>query len=101
MTERCPHCGASMTVYEHALTPGLVNALFKAVQFVHRQNRNYFHLQKDLDLTKSEFTNFQKLRFHALVAKTDDPGYWLITARGGEFLRGEVAVPRTVRTFRN
>ena len=71
------------------------------MQFVHEANRNRFHLQKDLTLTHSEFTNFQKLRFHALVAKTDDEGYWLITARGGQFLRGEVPVSKTVSTFRN
>jgi hypothetical protein len=50
----------------------------------------------------NEFSNFTKLRFHALVAKVDrKPGYWLITARGGQFLRGEIAVPQRVKTFRN
>lgn len=46
--------------------------------------------------------NFTKLRFHALVAKKDGkPGFWLITSRGGSFLRGEIAVPLKVKTFRN
>jgi hypothetical protein len=99
--QRCPHCGANMAVWSHRLTPGLVSVLVKAIEFVHRTNRNRFHLQKDLDLTKSQFTNAQKLRYHALIAKTDDEGYWLITARGGAFLRGEIKVPATVKTFRN
>jgi hypothetical protein len=92
-----------MSVWEHKLTPGLVDALCAAIEFVHRSNHNRFHLQKDLPgLSKSAYNNFQKLRFHALVAKVDDaPGYWLITARGGQFLRGEIEVPRSVKTFRN
>ena len=41
-------------------------------------------------------------RFHALVAKVDGkPGFWLITSRGGQFLRGEIAIPERVKTFRN
>jgi hypothetical protein len=28
-------------------------------------------------------------------------GYWLITARGAQFLRGEIAAPQRVKTFRN
>jgi uncharacterized protein YaaR (DUF327 family) len=92
-----------MTVWEHRLTPGLVSALVTAIEFVHRAKRNSFHLQRDLaGLSKSAYNNFQKLRFHALVAKIEDkPGYWLITARGGQFLRGKIKVPATVKTFRN
>jgi hypothetical protein len=99
----CPHCGASMQAYKHTLSSGLVSSLIKAIQFVHRVNKNEFHLQHDLtSLTKNEYNNFQKLRFHGLVAKVDSKaGYWLITKRGGQFLRGEIAVPMHVVTFRN
>jgi hypothetical protein len=30
-----------------------------------------------------------------------DSGYWLITKRGNEFLKGSLAVPSKVKTFRN
>ena len=101
--ELCPHCGASMKSFEHSLSSGIVSALVKAIQYVHKAGKNEFHLQRDLtDLTKSEYANFQKLRFHALVAKVDEKaGYWLITKRGGQFLRGEISVPARVKTFRN
>lgn len=29
------------------------------------------------------------------------PGYWGITHRGGQFLKGEIFVPLNVKTFRN
>ena len=101
-TERCPHCGANMKQFWHALNSGLVSVLIKCIQFVHSRGKNEFHLQNDLHMSVNEFSNFTKLRFHALVAKADGkPGYWLITARGGQFLRGEIGVPLRVKTFRN
>jgi hypothetical protein len=102
MTERCPHCGANMKAFFHTLNAGLVATLIKCIQFVHAHNKNEFHLQSDLHLSVNEFSNFTKLRFHGLVAKVDGKaGYWLITSRGGAFLRGEIAVPLKVKTFRN
>jgi hypothetical protein len=87
------------------LSPGLVECLIKAIQAVHRKNQNRFHWHRDLSLTPNESHNFQKLRYHALVAhyeKEDaERGEWLITARGGEFLRGETSVPKAVLVFRN
>jgi hypothetical protein len=91
-----------MKAFWHTLNPGLVSVLVKCIEFVHNHDKNEFHLQDDLHLTVNEFSNFTKLRFHALVAKVHGkPGYWLITARGGQFLRGEIAVPLRVKTFRN
>jgi hypothetical protein len=91
-----------MIAFWHTLNPGLVSVLIKCIQFVHEHNKNEFHLQHDLHLNVNEFSNFTKLRFHALVAKVEGKaGYWLITKRGGEFLRGETSVPLRVKTFRN
>lgn len=59
----------------------------------------------DLHLSHTAAANFQKLRFHGLIAHADENnprnGEWLITKRGGQFLRGEVSVPRRVEIFRN
>ncbi len=82
-----------MKPFWHTLNPGLVSVLIKCIEFVREHDKNEFHLQRDLHLNVNEFSNFTKLRFHALVAKVDSkPGYWLITARGGQFLRGKIAV---------
>jgi len=101
--ERCKCCGASMKSFYHTLSPGIVSGLIRAIQFVHTNKKNQFHLQKDLtNLTKNEYNNFQKLRFHGLIAHVPNKsGYWLITKRGGQFLRGEIAIPDQVQTFRN
>jgi hypothetical protein len=100
--QRCPNCGAGTKSFWHRLTPGLVSCLVAAIRAVHVLGKNEFHLQKDLVLSKTQYTNFHKLRYHALIAKVEGkPGVWLITTRGGQFLRGETAVPIRVLTFRN
>jgi hypothetical protein len=106
MEEYCQHCGASMKAYWHRITPGLVSTLRKIYDRVSLTNTNMVH-KKDLNLTHSEYGNFQKLRFHGLIARyKDDLGHWdrstwIITRRGGQFLRGELRIPVRVRTFRN
>jgi hypothetical protein len=98
-----------MKKFWHRLTPGMVGALEKASKYVY-QHKNEFHLRKDLigknEFTKVEYNNFQKLRYHALVAKVKKRGavkrgYWLITKRGFDFLAGRVSIPDRVQTFRN
>lgn len=60
----------------------------------------------ELELDHSGYGNFQKLRFHALIAKYKKDGRWvrgtwLLTKRGAEFLKGKVEIPAKVQTFRN
>lgn len=103
--EKCPHCGASLKKYWHRLTPGLVNTLVKVYTQVCSTGKNVIN-KKSLNLSHSEYGNFQKLRFHALIAKyiVDGEwhkGEWLITHRGAQFLHGEIQVPVRVLTFRN
>ncbi len=101
----CPHCGASMKAFWHRITPGLVGTLVKVYVKVCSKNENIIH-KNELELTHSEYGNFQKLRFHGLIAKHRiegawREGEWLITKRGGQFLRGEIQIPARVKTFRN
>lgn len=105
MTERCPHCGHELNIIQRParwemLNSGLVRILIKAVIAVHRNNENRFHLQRDLDLSKTEYNNAQKNRYHGLIAHYDrenpKSGEWLITLRGGQFLRGAIVIPRKV-----
>lgn len=100
---KCKHCGANMLSYWQNMSTGLFSALIKAIHYVHRTGKNSFNISKDLtSLTKMQFSNFQKLRFHGLIAH--DPNKkrsWLITKRGGQFLRGEISIPASVHTYRN
>jgi len=103
----CPHCGASMKMYWHHLTPLLVETLVLFYKAVCDKAENCVHMPKDIsELTKTQYNNFQKLRLHGLVAKVKvggvrKRGHWLITRRGAQFLKGELALPRDVQTFRN
>lgn len=103
----CETCGARLMSHWERLTPGLVRSLVKFKAAIYTQNRNRIHYKRETTLNHSELSNFQKLRFHALVAKVYDAkgnreyGYWLLTRRGNQFLKGEIAVPRRVRIFRN
>lgn len=103
---RCPHCGANMKMYWHTLTPSLVKTLIKIYIKISNKGVNQVHPHDEMDLTTSEHMNMTKLRFHGMIAKCRDDagirrGYWLITKRGARFLRGEIAVPKKVQTFRN
>ena len=96
----------SQRVHAHNLTSGLVRILVKIIKKVKSTNKNKVHLQRDLDLTHNEFANLQKLRYFGLIAKFKEggvrtPGYWLITRRGGAFLRNELMIPKKVQTRDN
>lgn len=96
----CPNCGALMKKHWHSLTLGLVGALVKIKTAVITKNENRVHPVRDVELTNNERNNLSKLRYHALIAKSGR-GYWLLTRRGSEFLKGKVAIPKRVLTWRN
>lgn len=96
--EFCPHCGQSIMKHRQALTKGLVGILLKVANY----HKTEFHLQKDVSLTKNEYTNFQKLKFWGLVKKSDKiSGAWSITGIGYKFLMNEIDLPYSVYTFNN
>jgi hypothetical protein len=104
----CEHCHSQSSIYTHRLSPGIVNALIKFKQAVIHHDRNSIHTRLDMDgksfeLTKGEYGNWTMLRYHALVAKDDKAGagYWLLTERGNQFLKGLRMVPLYVRTLNN
>lgn len=105
--DECPHCGAKMKEYTHTLTPGITGALKKVVAAVRSAGENNIGFA---DIPWDSFNrrqNFQKLRYFGLVAHVRDAagrairGRWLITRRGGAFLRGEIQIPSWVTTYRN
>lgn len=108
---KCAYCGANVKKYWHRITPALVDALIKLKRSVIDKGENKVHLLKDFhgqnELTRHEWNNFTKLRYHGLAVKYKDDdgnhkgGYWLLTRRGSQFLRGEIEIPERVQTFRN
>lgn len=110
--ELCEHCGAKLKKYIYPILPVQVHALEKFYNAVIEKNENCVHLQTDMDGTKNELgrserSNWTMLRFHGLVAKYKQKdgsqlrGYWLLTRRGSEFLKGELSIPRSVEVYRN
>lgn len=96
-----------MKIWEHKMTPGLVKGLSKMGIIIRENGKN--------DVNFSEIssgdslavgTNFHKLRYWGLIAHVLEGGNrvrgrWLLTRNGAKFLRGELAVPKTVSTWRN
>jgi len=106
--EICQGCGREMGAYELTITPGIMNALRKMIHSVRLKGVNSIHLVKDTDLTHNEINNITRLRFHGLVAKYYDSvngtkkrrwGYWLVTKRAADFIKGQIELPVSVTVF--
>ncbi|MDX1784187.1 MAG: hypothetical protein R3361_08515 [Aequorivita vladivostokensis] len=87
-----------MVEYTHRLNKGLCNALFRLYQ------AGGVAKISDLSLSKSEYCNFQKLKYWRFVEKvpTDDEdkgGKWQITYWGKAFVEGDFAYEHVV-TYR-
>lgn len=103
---RCVNCKARVRIYKHELSSGLIDILVKFARAVGVKHRNEIHLLQDMDqdntLSRVEYNSFQKLRYHALVAKVRSrPGYWLLTHLGSEFLHRRKKVPKLKASYRN
>lgn len=48
-----------------------------------------------------KYNNFQKLRYFGLITKSENKGFWTLTHRGSEFIKGKIKVQEGVVTFRN
>ena len=95
---RCRHCNALIVTYKHMLTPGLVGALIRFAE----HGSGPVNLG-NTDLSRSQLSNFQKLRYFRLVTKVGPgthSGIWEITEFGRKFLAGEALVSRYIKTFR-
>ena len=97
----CPTCDARLTGRWEYITRGHLTLLTKLHKAIKKHKRNSIHLQKDMELTKNEYANFQKLRYNGLVAHAVETGCWLLTRRGAKFLKQEIDLPKGVLIFRN
>jgi hypothetical protein len=103
---RCLGCGQHVTIYTYTLDDSDVSALLKMWQYVIEHKENKIDM-REVNLNYTERSRTTQLRFHNLITKykTDDGQHekstWLITKRGGEFLRGEEAIPKTTYTYDN
>jgi len=92
----CPHCGEIKTAYVHHLNEPLVYALRQLVDYYNAVKKEA-NLQDDLNLTKNQYNNFQKLQYFGLVKRI--PNGWLPTSIGIGFIEGDCRVYNRVITF--
>lgn len=98
----CEHCGQKIRGRWESLSKGLVSDLVKLYSRVVQTQVNEVHLQNELDLTKNQYNNFQKLRYFGLAVKVKEKsGYWLLTRRGADFLTKSEKISKKVYVSNN
>ena len=97
----CEACGAKIVEYKHSFSHALAVGLFRIYQ-----HRGHSINIKELELTRNQWDNFQKLRYWNLVSKAyrDDgtriSGAWSITHHGIDFVEGRISIKQNVWTYR-
>lgn len=91
----CEHCGAKVVQHKHGLSKSALRGLRK---FAERSKRA-INLNR-CKMTMSEQTNFYKFKYWGIVEQAEESGEWRMTPKGGRFLRGEIPLQHSVRTFR-
>lgn len=89
-TRICPLCSRKIVKYKHTLTRIMIKGLRELYNAGGKAR-----LDK-LNLSNSEFTNFQKLRYFGLAY--NDRYEWTLTELGTLFLAGKIKVNKTVCT---
>lgn len=101
--EFCDNCGQRLPqARKETLSKIKVVILMSAGQLVAERMSNRFKLKEVAACVEpSHYNNFQKLRYHGLIAKLKIDGQpvrneWCITRNGFRFLRGRIALPKYV-----
>lgn len=94
--QKCQCCEHELVAYTHSINRPMVSALSQLVSF-YLEHKKKANLQKDLQLTKNQYNNFQKLQYFHLVKRT--LGGWLPTELGTAFIDGHTSVKVPVATL--
>lgn len=100
--KHCQSCGASMVQYKRSLSRGLANGLKRLVEA-----GGVAVPVCSLNLNNSDYSAFAKLRLWRVIEKIESQkdskgrgGYWSVTERGWQFVRGEIEIPKFVMEYR-
>jgi len=99
LREKCSHCGTIIQSYSHSLNKPLVEALRQLYdkQADTKGLPKPLNLQSELNLTKNQYNNFQKLQYFGLVEHLKTG--WVITIKGERFIEGQIAISDKAMTF--
>ena len=84
-----------MVEYRHVFNKGLAHGLYELFAAGGGPTK-----LRDLRLTRTQWTNFQKLRYWGLVEKTRTDGEWKITDKGTAFVTMGTPLQKWVWTYR-
>jgi hypothetical protein len=93
--KRCPHCDAKMVEYRHVFNKGLAHGLYELFS----AGGGPVNL-RSLRITRTQWTNFQKLRYWGLASRTKVDGEWTLTAKGFAFITQGIGIPKWAWTYR-
>lgn len=106
--EFCENCGQRLPqARKETLSRIKAEILMSAGTLVASTLTNHFKLKDVAACTEpSHYNNFQKLRYHGLIAKYKVDGQpvrnqWVITRNGFRFLRGKIELPKFVLIKQN
>lgn len=94
--KNCDCCGHMTSAYTHNVNAQMIQSLEQLNDFYFRKHTGC-NLQKDLNLTKNQYNNFQKLQYFNLVVRKEEG--WYPTVIGTNFLRGDITIEAPVATF--
>lgn len=84
-----------MRTHKETLNRHKLELLKQGADEVNRTGKNIVDI-KIFSGNINSYNNWQKLRYHGLIAKTDRRGEWVITSNGWHFLRGDISLPSYV-----
>lgn len=103
---KCPACGQHVQLYDYKLFATSAFALIE----LYKLGNGYHHISEyaEAGKNKQRAPHFAELRFWGLIeASTNNDitrkasGYWKITAKGEQFVKGEISVPSRILIFNN
>lgn len=106
--QKCMCCAESMSLLPRTLSRQMVDSLAKIARRVHETDENNVipaEFTGDLRLNRTQYNNLNVLKKHGMIAKlknqADKKIHYCITRKGYQFITGQIAVPKTVWSFRN
>ncbi len=97
-SKQCEHCGHKEIAYIHVINKAMIGSLYQLQKF-YEVNKVPANLQKDLNLTKNQYNNFQKLQHFGVVYRSKKG--WIPTILGRKFIYGVMKIPKRVATIDN
>ena len=98
--QRCTECTQKVEIYTYKMTGALLRALEVLIRHVETSAINWCKTS-DLPFTRTQYTNWTKLKYWGLIAHSDDELRWCVTHLGMSFYYGHTAIRKTVKRYDN